>query len=160
MFEKMESQLFDALCDRLKPVLYTENSDIVLEGDPVDEMLFIMRGNLSTTTTNGGKTAIRNTGDLKAGDFCGEELFAWALEPQSSNSLPISTRKMVAKTEVEAFTLKADDLKFVAKQFRRLHSKQFLHIFRQGFLNHAHHFYFYFSLTQTCSLLCHAKIII
>ena len=45
MFEKMESQLFDALCDRLKPVLYTENSDIVLEGDPVDEMLFIMRGN-------------------------------------------------------------------------------------------------------------------
>ena len=133
MFEKMESQLFDALCDRLKPVLYTENSDIVLEGDPVDEMLFIMRGNLSTTTTNGGKTATRNTGDLKAGDFCGEELFAWALEPHSSNSLPISTRKMVAKTEVEAFTLRAADLKFVANQFRRLHSKQFLHIFRQGF---------------------------
>uniref|UniRef100_A0A2N9ED17 Cyclic nucleotide-binding domain-containing protein n=1 Tax=Fagus sylvatica TaxID=28930 RepID=A0A2N9ED17_FAGSY len=125
MFEKMESQLFDALCDRLKPVLYTENSDIVLEGDPVDEMLFIMRGNLSTTTTNGGKTATRNTGDLKAGDFCGEELFAWALEPHSSNSLPISTRKMVAKTEVEAFTLRAADLKFVANQFRRLHSKQF-----------------------------------
>ncbi|KAF5947553.1 hypothetical protein HYC85_013510 [Camellia sinensis] len=30
--------------DRLKPVLYTEGSYIVREGDPVDEMLFIMRG--------------------------------------------------------------------------------------------------------------------
>ena len=134
MFEKMESQLFDALCDRLKPVLYTENSDIVLEGDPVDEMLFIMRGNLSTTTTNGGKTATRNTGDLKAGDFCGEELLTWALDPNSSTNLPISTRTVTAQTEVEAFALMPDDLKFVASQFRRLHSKQLRHAFRQGFI--------------------------
>ena len=32
--------------------------------------------------------------------------------------------------EVEAFALKADDLKFVASQFRRLHSKQLRHTFR------------------------------
>ncbi|KAK1577193.1 hypothetical protein Q3G72_019709 [Acer saccharum] len=50
----MDEQLFDALCDRLKPVLYTEESYIVREGDPVDEMLFIMRGKLLTVTTNSG----------------------------------------------------------------------------------------------------------
>nr|XP_023908000.1 cyclic nucleotide-gated ion channel 1-like [Quercus suber] len=125
MFEKMDSQLFDALCDRLKPVLHTEKSCIILEGDPVDEMLFIMRGTLTTMTEKTG-----NAGDLKAGDFCGEELFAWALNPRSSTSLPISTRTVIAQTEVEAFALRAADLKFVASQFRRLHSKQFQHIFR------------------------------
>lgn len=130
LFEKMDEQLLDALCDRLKPVLYTEESYIVREGDPVDEMLFIMRGRLLTMTTNGGRTGFFNSEYLKAGDFCGEELLTWALDPHSSSNLPISTRTVQALTEVEAFALKADDLKFVASQFRRLHSKQLRHTFR------------------------------
>ncbi|BFG22146.1 hypothetical protein CerSpe_084200 [Prunus speciosa] len=130
MFEKMDEQLMDALCDRLKPVLYTDKSVITREGDPVDEMLFIMRGYLATMTTNGGRTGFFNTADLKAGDFCGEELLTWALDPNSSTNLPISTRTVEAKTEVEAFALMADDLKFVASQFRRLHSKHLQHTFR------------------------------
>jgi len=130
MFEKMDEQLLDAMCDLLKPVLYTEKSSIVREGDPVDEMLFIMRGKLLTMTTNGGRTGFFNSEYLKAGDFCGEELLTWALDPHSSSNLPISTRTVEALTEVEAFALKADDLKFVASQFRRLHSKQLRHTFR------------------------------
>ncbi|XP_062149032.1 cyclic nucleotide-gated ion channel 1-like [Alnus glutinosa] len=130
MFEKMDEQLLDAMCDLLKPVLYTEKSCIVREGDPVDEMLFIMRGKLLTMTTNGGRTGFFNSEYLKAGDFCGEELLTWALDPHSSSNLPISTRTVQALTEVEAFALKADDLKFVASQFRRLHSKQLRHTFR------------------------------
>ncbi|KAL3574820.1 hypothetical protein D5086_022921 [Populus alba] len=122
MFEKMDEQLLDALCDRLKPVLYTEESYIVREGDPVDEMLFVMRGKLLTITTNGGRTGFFNSEYLKAGDFCGEELLTWALDPHSSSNLPISTRTVRTITEVEAFALMADDLKFVASQFRRLHS--------------------------------------
>ncbi|KAF9616213.1 hypothetical protein IFM89_028989 [Coptis chinensis] len=55
--KKMDEQLLDAMCDRLKPAFYTtEESYIVREGDPVDEMLFIMRGKLLTVTTNGGRT--------------------------------------------------------------------------------------------------------
>lgn len=132
MFEKMDEQLLDAMCDRLKPVLYTEKSFIVREGDPVDEMLFIMRGRLATMTTNGGRTGFFNSVVLKAGDFCGEELLTWALDPNSATNLPISTRTVEALTEVEAFALMADDLKSVASQFRRLHSKQLQHAFRQG----------------------------
>ncbi|KEH40404.1 putative potassium channel, voltage-dependent, ERG [Medicago truncatula] len=130
MFEKMDEQLLDAMCDRLKPVLYTEQSYVVREGDPVDEMLFIMRGKLLTITTNGGRTGFFNSEYLKAGDFCGEELLTWALDPRPSYNLPISTRTVRTIIEVEAFALKADDLKFVASQFRRLHSKQLRHTFR------------------------------
>ncbi|GLT71979.1 hypothetical protein SLA2020_439560 [Shorea laevis] len=130
LFDKMDGQLLDALCDHLKPVLYTEESYIVREGDPVDEMLFVMRGNLATMTTNGGRTGFFNSANLKAGDFCGEELLTWALDPRSSANLPISTRTVQALVEVEAFALKADDLKLVASQFRRLHSKQVQQTFR------------------------------
>uniref|UniRef100_A0A2P2JB61 Cyclic nucleotide-gated ion channel 1-like isoform X1 n=1 Tax=Rhizophora mucronata TaxID=61149 RepID=A0A2P2JB61_RHIMU len=130
IFEKMDEQLLDAMCDRLKPALYTDESYVVREGDPVDEMLFIMRGKLLTMTTNGGRTGFFNSEHLKAGDFCGEELLTWALDPHSSSNLPISTRTVRTLTEVEAFALVADDLKFVASQFRRLHSKQLRHTFR------------------------------
>lgn len=131
MFEKMDDQLLDALCDRLKPVLYTEGSYILREGDPVDEMLFIMRGTLLTATTDGGRTGFFNSDHLKAGDFCGEELLTWALDPHhSATNLPISTRTVQVLSEVEAFALVADDLKFASCQFRRLHSKQLRHTFR------------------------------
>lgn len=130
MFEKMDDQLLDAMCDCLKPALYTEDSYIVREGDLVDAMVFVMRGKLLTMTTNGGRTGFFNSDYLTAGDFCGEELLTWALDPHSSSNLPLSTRTVQTLTEVEAFTLMAGDLKFVASQFRRLHSKQLRHTFR------------------------------
>ncbi|VYS55711.1 unnamed protein product [Arabidopsis thaliana] len=127
-FQAMDDRLLDALCARLKTVLYTEKSYIVREGEPVEDMLFIMRGNLISTTTYGGRTGFFNSVDLVAGDFCGD-LLTWALDPLSSQ-FPISSRTVQALTEVEGFLLSADDLKFVATQYRRLHSKQLRHMFR------------------------------
>jgi cyclic nucleotide gated channel, plant len=130
MFENMDDQLLDAMCDRLKPMLYTGGSCITHEGDPVNEMLFIMRGTLESMTTNGGQTGFFNSNVLKGGDFCGEELLTWGLDPTSYSNLPGSTRTVKTLSEVEAFALRAEDLKFVATQFRRLHSKQLQHTFR------------------------------
>lgn len=130
LFENMDDQLLDAMCDCLKPILYTEGSCVIREGDPVNEMLFVMRGNLMSMTTNGGRTGFFNSDVLKAGDFCGEELLTWALDPTSTSSLPSSTRTVKTMSEVEAFALRAEDLRFVATQFRRLHSKQLQHTFR------------------------------
>ncbi|KAI6707759.1 hypothetical protein NL676_010721 [Syzygium grande] len=130
VFEKMDEQLLDAMCDCLKPVLYTEKSSIAREGDPVDEMLFIIRGRIATMTTNDGRTGFSNLLYLKAGDFCGEELLAWALNPNSSSNLPTSTRTVEAITEVEAFSFAAYDLKSVASQFPHLYSKQVQRTFR------------------------------
>ncbi|KAJ8627190.1 hypothetical protein MRB53_020497 [Persea americana] len=130
LFENMDERLLDAICERLKPSLYTENTYIVREGDPVDEMLFIIRGRLESVTTDGGRTGFFNRSLLKEGDFCGEELLTWALDPRSGANLPSSTRTVKALKEVEAFALTAEELKFVASQFRRLHSRQVQHTFR------------------------------
>ncbi|KAI3693450.1 hypothetical protein L6452_33285 [Arctium lappa] len=67
---------------------------------------------------------------MEVSDFCGDELLAWALDPNLSSSLPLSTRTVIAVTGVEAFALKADDLKFVASQFKSLHSKRVQNTFR------------------------------
>lgn len=126
----MDDRLLDAICERLKPSLYTESTYIVREGDPVDEMLFIIRGRLESVTTDGGRSGFFNRSILKEGDFCGEELLTWALDPKAGANLPSSTRTVKTLTEVEAFALMADELKFVAGQFRRLHSRQVQHTFR------------------------------
>ncbi|GMH15887.1 hypothetical protein Nepgr_017728 [Nepenthes gracilis] len=130
LFANMDERLLDAICERLKPSLYTENTYIVREGDPVEDMLFVIRGHLESETTDGGRSGFYNRGLLKEGDFCGEELLTWALDPKAGGNLPSSTRTVKALTEVEAFALRAEELKFVASQFRRLHSRQVQHTFR------------------------------
>ncbi|GAB2246913.1 hypothetical protein Droror1_Dr00006795 [Drosera rotundifolia] len=129
-FSQMDNQLLDAICGRLVSSLSTQGTCIVREGDPVTEMLFIIRGRLESSTTNGGRTGFFNLSTLNPGDFCGEELLEWALHQRSTNNLPPSTRTVKAVVEVEVFALRAQDLKFVANQFRRLHSKKLQHIFR------------------------------
>ncbi|CAH2041058.1 unnamed protein product [Thlaspi arvense] len=130
LFANSDEMLLDAICERLKPSLYTENTFVLLEGDPVDEMLFIIRGRLESITTDGGRSGFFNRGILKENDFCGEELLTWALDPKSGSNLPPSTRTVKALTEVEAFALEADELKFITTQFSRLHSRQVQHTFR------------------------------
>ncbi|GAA0152418.1 ligand-gated ion channel [Lithospermum erythrorhizon] len=130
LFDQMDESMLDAICERLKPALCTEGTCIIREGDPVNEMLFIIRGNLDSYTTNGGRTGFFNSINIGPSDFCGEELLTWALDPRPSVILPSSTRSVKATSEVEAFALSSEDLKFVAAQFRRLHSKQLRHKFR------------------------------
>lgn len=130
LFDQMDERMLDAICERLKPALFTSGTCVVREGDLVNEMLFIVRGRLDSCTTNGGRTGFFNSCRLGSGDFCGEELLPWALDPRPTVVLPSSTRTVKAITEVEAFALIAGDLKFVAAQFRRLHSKQLRHTFR------------------------------
>ncbi|KAI4304690.1 hypothetical protein MLD38_040165 [Melastoma candidum] len=130
LFDQMEDRMLDAICERLKPALCSKGTCLVREGDPINEMQFIIRGHLDSYTTDGGRTGFFNSCRIGPGDFCGEELLTWALDPSPSIILPSSTRTVKAITEVEAFFLRADDLKFVAAQFRRLHSKQLRHKFR------------------------------
>ena len=129
-FSQMDEQLLDAICERLVSSLSTKDAYIVREGDPVSEMLFIIRGELESSTTDGGRTNFFSSITLRPGDFCGEELLTWALMPSPSLNFPQSTRTVRSVTEVEAFALRADDLKYVANQFKRLHSKRLQHAFR------------------------------
>ncbi|XP_044504589.1 cyclic nucleotide-gated ion channel 1-like [Mangifera indica] len=118
LFASMPESLLNDLCDGLKPMVYTEDSYFVREGHPVDEMLFVMQGKLSSVATDGGRAGFYNACYVRDGDCFGDVLISWALNLQSSNDLPISTRTVRALTKVEALVLKADDLKFVVSQFR------------------------------------------
>ncbi|KAI3773627.1 hypothetical protein L1987_48157 [Smallanthus sonchifolius] len=130
-FSQMDDdQLLDVICEHLVQSLSTKGQHLVREGDPVNEMTFVIRGQLESSTTNGGRDGFFNSITLKPGDFCGEELLTWALTPESNVNLPSSTRTVKALNEVEAFALRAEDLRFVAKQFKRLHSKKLQHAFR------------------------------
>ncbi|KAE8647392.1 hypothetical protein Csa_002862 [Cucumis sativus] len=132
LLDEMEETMLDAICERLNPYLITSNTYLIREGDPVNEMLFIIRGYLDSHTTNGGRTGFFNSSRLGPSDFCGEELLPWALvdDPRTAAVFPSSTRTVKAVTEVEGFALVAEDLKFVAAQFRKLHSKQIRSTFR------------------------------
>ncbi|KAA0048895.1 cyclic nucleotide-gated ion channel 1 [Cucumis melo var. makuwa] len=113
LFSSMDKQLLDAMCEYLRPVLFTEKSFIMQEGDPIDMMLFIMKGKLATIIGCDWKNDLYSA-TLNAGDFCGEELVHWAMDPTTNtSSLPISKRTVETLTEVEAFALKANELKFV-----------------------------------------------
>ncbi|THG11801.1 hypothetical protein TEA_021041 [Camellia sinensis var. sinensis] len=123
-FSEMDNQLLDAICELLVSSLSIEGTYIVREGDPITKMLFIIRGRLESSTTNGGRAGFFNSITLRPRDFCREELLAWALLPKSTQNLPSSTRTVRTLAEVEAFAFHAEDLKFVANQFRCLHSKK------------------------------------
>ncbi|KAF5464208.1 hypothetical protein F2P56_014301 [Juglans regia] len=124
----MDQRLWDPMLDRLKTGLYTKNTYLIREGDPVDEMIFIVQGTL-TSTTNGGRTGFFNACDLKSGDFCGDEIISWAFD-LSLTAFPNSTRTVVARTGVEAFILMAEDLRSMASQFPKLRRRELMHVFR------------------------------
>ncbi|KAK1574837.1 hypothetical protein Q3G72_000288 [Acer saccharum] len=129
VFGSLPDQQLKAICERLKPVLYPTQTCIVGEGDPIDEMFFIMSGKLLSTISRD----INFSADpLYLDEFCGEELSMWAIDLQSSSDLqlPISTRTIKTHTEVEAFALMANDLKDIFDQFRQHFPKRLLHIFR------------------------------
>ncbi|KAK6143944.1 hypothetical protein DH2020_024292 [Rehmannia glutinosa] len=88
LFDQMDERMLDAICERLKPALCTQSTCLVREGDPVNEMLFIIRGNLDSYTTNGGRTGFFNSCRIGPGEFCGEELLTWALDLVRASETP------------------------------------------------------------------------
>ncbi|CAN4117072.1 unnamed protein product [Withania somnifera] len=116
LFDQMDESILDAICERLKPLLYTAGTYLVREADPVNEMHLIIRGHSDSYTTDGGRTGFFNS--------------CKSVHPLLSIILPSSTLTVTTLTEVEAFALAAEDVTFVASQFRKLHSKQLRHTFR------------------------------
>ncbi|XP_004308365.1 PREDICTED: cyclic nucleotide-gated ion channel 1-like [Fragaria vesca subsp. vesca] len=114
--------MLKVICEHLKPVIYTEDNYIVREGKPLGMMLFITQGLAWSYTTehiNGGRTSFDSSSNewLKKGDFYGEVLLNWAFKSPSFSSLPISTRTVMSQEKVEAFTLRASDLKSIVCKF-------------------------------------------
>lgn len=137
MFQSMDEQLLEVICEHLKPVIYTESSYMIRKGDPLDRMLFITQGtawaytnstshsnfNDNHNNSNVGQSSTTSSGDhstmsirsgstrrLRKHDYFGEELLEWSMTHNKIWDFPISTTSVKSHTKVEAFALMANDL--------------------------------------------------
>ncbi|KAL2902340.1 Cyclic nucleotide-gated ion channel 18 [Bienertia sinuspersici] len=127
-FSRMDEQLLDFICGHLRTLTKAEGTYIVLQGDPLDQVVFIFTGLLQLTTHHSisRHTQSRN---LEAGDFFGDDLITWALQPNpSTQNLPPSNFSVKCITNVEAFCLPAEHLRLLAV-FNYIH--RFQHALRE-----------------------------
>lgn len=89
---------------------------IIREGDPVQRMVFIVKGHLkSYQSLSKGKVA---TCMLGPGNFLGDELFSWCLRRPFIDRLPASSETFICAEPTEAFGLDANDLRYITDHFR------------------------------------------
>ncbi|KAL6138625.1 hypothetical protein ACLB2K_063906 [Fragaria x ananassa] len=123
LLEEIGDQVLKAISEHLNWVFYAVDSYIIREGEPLRKMFFIRQGTALTYTTrtdqmSGGSTSGSSIIDkLKKGDLYGEELLEWAFNFGSSSNLPVSTRTVVSHEIVEAFVIRAKDLKKIVSMF-------------------------------------------
>ncbi|GAB4859233.1 hypothetical protein Ancab_010693 [Ancistrocladus abbreviatus] len=71
LFDQLDDRTLCAICERLRPALYTRGMHLFYEGDRVNDLLLIMRGHLHSYTTAGGQTRFFNSSTLGPHDSCG-----------------------------------------------------------------------------------------
>ncbi|MCO5573222.1 hypothetical protein L7F22_026991 [Adiantum nelumboides] len=116
LFERMDNLVLKNICERLKPHLYVKDELVIREGDPVQRMIFIVRGHLlSSHALSNGDSSVCCLGP---GNFCGDELLTWCLKRPFVERLPPSFATLKSVDVTEAFGLEAQDFKFVTEHFR------------------------------------------
>jgi hypothetical protein len=103
----MDEVVLQAICNNLKTKSYSANSYIIQEQEPLEMMLWIMKGVVKVeSSSDASASTTRETGDL-----CGEELLDWATDPLFPTILPFSTIRVQAMNNVvKARVLMASDL--------------------------------------------------
>ncbi|KAK8706135.1 hypothetical protein V6N13_049711 [Hibiscus sabdariffa] len=89
---------------------------IAREGDPVQRMLFVVRGHLQSSQVL--RDGVESCCMLGPGNFSGDELLSWCLRRPFVERLPPSTSTLVTLETTEAFGLEAADIKYVTQHFR------------------------------------------
>ncbi|PNT72987.1 hypothetical protein BRADI_2g51836v3 [Brachypodium distachyon] len=116
LFQHMDDLVLENICDRVKSLVFPKGEVIVREGDPVQRMLFIVRGHLqSSQQLRNGATSCCTLGP---GNFSGDELLSWCLRRPFLERLPASSSGLVTLESTEAFGLEAADVKYVTRHFR------------------------------------------
>ncbi|CAL4947107.1 unnamed protein product [Urochloa decumbens] len=116
LFQHMDDLVLENICDRVKSLIFPKGEVIVREGDPVQRMLFIVRGHLQSSQAlrNGGTSCCT----LGPGNFSGDELLSWCLRRPFLERLPASSSTLATLESTEAFGLDAADVKYVTRHFR------------------------------------------
>ncbi|GMH05075.1 hypothetical protein Nepgr_006915 [Nepenthes gracilis] len=116
LFHCLDDLILDNICDRVKPLIYSKNEKVIREGDPVQRMMFIVRGRIkSGQSLSKGVVA---TSILEPGAFLGDELLSWCLRRPFLPRLPASSATFVCLESTEAFGLDAYHLRYITEHFR------------------------------------------
>ena len=90
---------------------------VMNEGEPVRQMLFIVRGHMQSSYRLRHDNTMSSS-ILGPGNFCGDELILRCLDNSLGGNLPISTSSLTTLEVTEAFGLEAQDLEYIMKHFR------------------------------------------
>ncbi|XP_016514067.1 cyclic nucleotide-gated ion channel 4 [Nicotiana tabacum] len=116
LFQHMDNLVLENICDRVKSLIFTKGETITKEGDPVQRMLFIVRGHLQSSQFL--RDGVKSCCMLGPGNFSGDELLSWCLRRPFVERLPPSSSTLVTLETTEAFGLEAEDVKYVTQHFR------------------------------------------
>ncbi|XP_022751940.1 cyclic nucleotide-gated ion channel 2-like isoform X2 [Durio zibethinus] len=105
LFHNMDDLILDNISDR-----------IIREGDPVQRMVFIVRGRIRRSQSLG--QGVVATSIIESGGFLGDELLSWCLRRPFIDCLPASSATFVCVESIEAFGLDANHLKYITDHFR------------------------------------------
>ncbi|KAI8552680.1 hypothetical protein RHMOL_Rhmol06G0285300 [Rhododendron molle] len=116
LFQHMDNLVLENICDRVKSLIFTKGETITREGDPVQRMLFIVRGHLQSSQVL--RDGVESCCMLGPGNFSGDELLSWCLRRPFVERLPPSSYTLVTLETTEAFGLESEDVKYVTQHFR------------------------------------------
>jgi cyclic nucleotide gated channel len=124
----MDTVVLDAICACLEQRLYIAGSTVMTKDSPIKRMLFIVHGKMLSVGPNGDKQ------ELSTGSYCGEELLvsylaklglkprgAWIKEMKGQ--CVMSSHNVKCLENVDVFSLEADDLESITKNFYKHMSK-------------------------------------
>ncbi|KAL4354642.1 hypothetical protein GQ457_06G042240 [Hibiscus cannabinus] len=116
LFQNLDDLILDNICDRVKPLVFSKDEKIIREGDPVQRMVFIVRGRIKRNQSL--SKGIVATSFIEPGGFLGDELLSWCLRRPFMDRLPASSATFVCIESIEAFGLEANHLKYITDHFR------------------------------------------
>ncbi|CAK9186043.1 unnamed protein product [Ilex paraguariensis] len=116
LFHSLDDLILDNICDRVKPLVFSRDEKIVREGDPVQRIVFIVRGCvISSQKLSKGMVA---TNILKPGGFLGDELLSWGLRRPFIDRLPASSATFTCVESTEAYGLDVEHVRYITDHFR------------------------------------------
>ncbi|GAU42499.1 hypothetical protein TSUD_101120 [Trifolium subterraneum] len=122
LFQHMDELVLENICDRVKSLVFTKGETLTREGDPVQRMLFVVRGHLQSSQVL--RDGVKSCCMLGPGNFSGDELLSWCLRRPFIPRLPTSSSTLVTLETTEVFGLEAEDVKYVTQHFRYTFTKE------------------------------------
>ncbi|KAF6163316.1 hypothetical protein GIB67_025180 [Kingdonia uniflora] len=116
LFQHMDELVLENICDRVKSLIFPKGETISREGDPVQRMIFVVRGHLQSSQVL--RDGVESCCMLGPGNFSGDELLSWCLRRPFIKRLPPSSSTLLTLETTEAFGLEAEDIKYVTQHFR------------------------------------------